>query len=172
MPWANGGGTSWEVAREPADGEFQWRVSLAEIDNNGPFSPLPGIDRVFTLASPDTIQLTINHQQRPVPFASPVAFSGEDEVSCSARGPALALNVMTRRGSASATVEIVSGFEPALERGTADTALLVLLDGSAELLGDADARPLSPLQAVAVGPGTQALAGECTAALIRLFQSR
>lgn len=54
QPWANGGGTTRDLALEPlppgarADGPaFDWRLSLADIDRDGAFSRLPGIDRVF-----------------------------------------------------------------------------------------------------------------------------
>jgi environmental stress-induced protein Ves len=54
QPWANGGGTTRDLALEPrspgttADGPaFDWRLSLADIDRDGVFSRLPGVDRVF-----------------------------------------------------------------------------------------------------------------------------
>jgi environmental stress-induced protein Ves len=54
QPWANGGGSTRDLALEPrppgarADGPaFEWRLSLADIDRDGAFSWLPGVDRVF-----------------------------------------------------------------------------------------------------------------------------
>jgi hypothetical protein len=35
--WPNGAGITYEVVRFPAEGEFQWRISLADIDKR-PFS--------------------------------------------------------------------------------------------------------------------------------------
>src|SRR3546814_10305481 len=53
MPWKNGGGSTTEVAVAP-DGagldEFDWRISMAVVGADGPFSGFPGVDR--TLAVP------------------------------------------------------------------------------------------------------------------------
>lgn len=108
MPWLNGAGTTWEVARRPiaAGSQFLWRVSIAELDAGGPFSTLPGIDRIFTLATPEPIELLINGTAHTVRFGSPVRFSGDDTVSAHIAAPALAINVMTRSGLATASVEV------------------------------------------------------------------
>ena len=38
-PWRNGGGVTFEIAREPqGEGAFEWRLSLAQVDRTGPFS--------------------------------------------------------------------------------------------------------------------------------------
>jgi environmental stress-induced protein Ves len=47
MPWKNGGGETTEIAVFP-DGaglsDFDWRVSMARVDGDGPFSSFPGIE--------------------------------------------------------------------------------------------------------------------------------
>ncbi len=51
-PWKNGGGTTREIAvRPPGAGmdAFAWRVSVADIVADGPFSAFPGIDRQIAL---------------------------------------------------------------------------------------------------------------------------
>ena len=35
MPWPNGAGITYEVTRSPESGDFDWRISLADIDNDG-----------------------------------------------------------------------------------------------------------------------------------------
>ena len=44
--WKNGGGWTTELARAPAEGEgeFDWRISIAEVDVDGEFSRFPGIE--------------------------------------------------------------------------------------------------------------------------------
>lgn len=52
MPWKNGGGTTVEIASAPGDADldtFVWRVSVAEVARDGPFSAFPGVDRVIAL---------------------------------------------------------------------------------------------------------------------------
>ncbi len=56
MPWKNGGGVTTEIAIYPADAGisssgFIWRVSIAEVAIDGPFSRFPGYDRhIMTIA--------------------------------------------------------------------------------------------------------------------------
>jgi environmental stress-induced protein Ves len=51
-PWKNGGGLTEEIAAHPEgaalDG-FDWRISIAAVDRDGPFSRFPGVDRTITL---------------------------------------------------------------------------------------------------------------------------
>jgi environmental stress-induced protein Ves len=54
VPWANGGGTTRELAvgaaAAGADGpSFDWRLSLADVGREGPFSALFGVDRVLAV---------------------------------------------------------------------------------------------------------------------------
>jgi environmental stress-induced protein Ves len=52
VAWLNGGGLTRELARGPvssAQAEFGWRLSLADIERDGPFSSMPGCDRSFAL---------------------------------------------------------------------------------------------------------------------------
>lgn len=62
MPWKNGGGTTSEVAIFPTDAEvgllnFDWRVSIAAIETDGPFSSFPGYDRHLVVWRGDSAKL-------------------------------------------------------------------------------------------------------------------
>lgn len=114
MPWRNGGGTTLEVARSPEGGDpadFDWRVSFAHVDADGPFSAFPGIDRVITLVDGDDMTLTLvgpgsparRHDLRPF---EPFAFAGEDEVECHVGRPTVDLNLMTHRGRCRGSVRV------------------------------------------------------------------
>jgi environmental stress-induced protein Ves len=48
--WKNGAGWTTQLAAVPADTDaFDWRVSIAEVDGDGPFSAFPGCDRHIAL---------------------------------------------------------------------------------------------------------------------------
>ena len=53
MPWKDGGGSTTEIAIEPAGASlaepFLWRVSSARVEASGPFSRFPGRARLLTL---------------------------------------------------------------------------------------------------------------------------
>ncbi|MER7847954.1 HutD family protein [Kitasatospora sp. NPDC096077] len=133
--WLNGGGVTREVAGFPVGaglGEFDWRVSLADVASAGPFSPFPGIDRVITLVEGAGMALTVDGavQSIDVPFR-PFAFPGDATTDCRLLdGPVVDFNVMTRRGRVEATVDLRTG-PGSVQVPSAATVLLVCLAGSA-----------------------------------------
>jgi len=54
--WRNGAGWTREIAAEP-EGDWAWRLSIAEIEQDGPFSRFPGIDREIVLLSGNGVRL-------------------------------------------------------------------------------------------------------------------
>ena len=112
-PWKNGGGTTREVAAWPPGAsvqDFDWRISVATIAADGPFSAFAGIDRVITLLSGAGVHLSsqdgsVNHQLNQA--LQPFAFSGDVALDCDLLGgPSQDFNVMTRRGRILANVSI------------------------------------------------------------------
>lgn len=113
-PWKNGGGTTREVACWPPGAglnRFDWRVSIATIAAEGPFSAFPGIDRTITLLDGAGVRLrsraaSIDHRlDQPL---MPFSFPGEAALDCELLGGASSdLNVMVRRGRLCAQVRVV-----------------------------------------------------------------
>lgn len=99
--WKNDGGWTTEIARDPADGEhFRWRISIAEIERDGPFSAFPGIDRELLLLDGSGIELDIDDAppRRLVQRFERVRFAGESHVDCRLlAGPTRDFNVMADR---------------------------------------------------------------------------
>lgn len=108
--WNNDGGWTTEIASAPlansASG-FRWRVSIADIETDGPFSLFPGIDRDLLLLSGKGIELDID-DSAPVCLDQRfqrIHFAGEAHVQCRLlAGPTRDFNVMAARGQISAEV--------------------------------------------------------------------
>ena len=161
MPWKNGGGETLEVAVFPADagiGTFDWRVSMAVVASDGPFSAFPGIDRTLVLLDGDGMLLDIAGRA-PVSLTSrsePCAFPADVATSATLVGGAITdLNVMTARGRLTHAVERFDGARN-VAAGPYET-LLLLGDGLiVESMGDAIA--LGPRDVVLVDAGERARA--------------
>jgi len=111
-PWKNGGGLTEEIAAHPdgaaLDG-FDWRVSIAAVDRDGPFSRFPGVDRTITMIEGAGIRLS--GPDRDVVLDTlfePYVFDGGDAVDCTlVRGAVSDFNAMFRRGRAWGRVTVV-----------------------------------------------------------------
>lgn len=102
MVWKNGGGITTEIARSPAAGDdFDWRISIAEIAQDGDFSIFPEVDRELMLLDGGGVELLIGSEASVVLDTRyrKHAFPGEAPVSCRLLdGPTRDFNVMVRRG--------------------------------------------------------------------------
>jgi hypothetical protein len=106
-PWKNGLGITCEIATHPnAESDFDWRVSMADINQSGPFSHFPGIDRVLVLL--DGPSLTLQHptlnSDCEIALYQPYHFSGDIETVALVQGRGKDFNVMTKRGKVFAEV--------------------------------------------------------------------
>jgi environmental stress-induced protein Ves len=101
VTWKNGGGSTTQIAVFPPDAgfeEFDWRVSLATIAEDGAFSEFPGIERTLALVDGHGMTLEIDGEAMLLSKADPVAiFDGESRVVAKLnRGASTDFNVMTR----------------------------------------------------------------------------
>ncbi|AGB72885.1 MULTISPECIES: HutD/Ves family protein [Rhizobium] len=104
MPWKNGGGETVEIAVSP-DGaglaDFDWRVSMATVATDGPFSVFPGIDRTLSILDGEGMTLFIEGRtpERLTQASEPLPFAADAPTSATLiNGTITDLNVMTRRG--------------------------------------------------------------------------
>lgn len=102
MAWKNGGGITTEIARSRGDTDaFDWRVSIAEIAQDGDFSIFPEVDRELMLLDGGGVELAIGCEE-PIALTRRYqkhAFPGEAPVSCRLLdGPTRDFNLMVRRG--------------------------------------------------------------------------
>ena len=105
MPWKNGAGTTLELARD-AHEPPHWRLSVATIEQSGPFSEFSGYDRSIAALDGGVVTLSIDARELPLRRNEPVAFCGESVARATLVGPpARDLNVMTLRDHATHVVQ-------------------------------------------------------------------
>ncbi len=133
VPWKNGSGTTAEVAAFPEGSSFEtfgWRISMADVASDGPFSVYPDIDRTLIVVEGDGIELDVEGIAYRLDRASPkLSFSGDDSTTGRLlAGPIRDLNVMTRRGHFRHRTRFVESGVALLAEETC-AAFLLALDG-------------------------------------------
>ena len=99
QPWKNGKGVTVELARADAEDALLWRLSMATVAEDGPFSLFPGVERNLTVISGPGFRLVgkdLSIDCRPM---VPVAFPGDVTLAAQGtdHGPSDDFNVMTAR---------------------------------------------------------------------------
>lgn len=79
-PWKNGGGATREIARSSVGSPF-WRISVADVDREGPFSTFPGLERILTVIEGDAMTLARARGDLLATRHVPVRFAGSDGVT-------------------------------------------------------------------------------------------
>jgi environmental stress-induced protein Ves len=106
MPWKNGGGETAEIAVGPRGArleEFEWRISMARVDGDGPFSAFAGVERTLAVLEGAGMRLRIAGREAVelTPDSPPYTFPADVATSAELLGGAITdFNVMTRRGCA------------------------------------------------------------------------
>jgi environmental stress-induced protein Ves len=153
-PWANGGGLTREVTAHRQGEQVLWRLSVAEIAADGPFSAFAGVARVHVIIKGAGLDLRgVDGVLAARPFV-PLAFDGA--LALEARlldGPCRAFNVMY--DPAAITAEVIVQAGASAFRVAAGTFVHVALgraeveDGTGLTVGDT----LCPDRAVTLHPG-------------------
>lgn len=163
MPWRNGRGTTIEFARKDADdGTLLWRLSQADVTEDGPFSAFPGIDRTILLTDGPGFRLVFSgHGEADLTEPlRPVAFSGDWETQAiGVAGPCRDLNLMVARGRMTGALAVhrtAAGETATLRLPLAETSLFLALAGTWTLDGAAgstvlQARDLAIVEGVRAG---------------------
>lgn len=108
--WKNGGGVTHEIARADRDGQLVWRLSIAEVASDGPFSTFPGLRRILTVIDGAGLYLdTPDTRLAALPLA-PLAFSGDLPVTSRLiGGPIRDFNVIFDGAKLGCRVTLISG---------------------------------------------------------------
>jgi environmental stress-induced protein Ves len=136
-PWRNGAGWTRTVCVHAVEDQVLWRVSVADITAAGQFSQFAGMDRTAVMVQGGQLRLSNADVQLDFDgLGSQLQFPGEWSLHCAEpEGPTQLLNIMVRRGQASARVEVVKNKALTLTPG--GQQLVLVLRGSFQLRSSA-----------------------------------
>jgi hypothetical protein len=144
-PWKNGGGVftdiagAWRADAAAKDwSSLLWRLASTPIVAPGPFSHMPGIDRLQMVVEGRGLVLKSPTQEfdEREPFTT-VRFTGEMEIMTALEeGPVEVVNLMARRGAAE--IELVALCEPGTRQLAAGTHLVYAPHGECCVRLDAE----------------------------------
>lgn len=141
VPWANGLGITADVFLSPPDAvDWTWRLSIADVTDDVPFSLMPGIDRHIMVANGVGMALQIDDapEVRMDEQFGPLAFDGDSVTTCRLLdGPINDLNLMVRRGSAVGSLRSIRLRPGATLSTEPDDVAVVVLSGAMRL-GDSE----------------------------------
>lgn len=116
MPWKNGGGTTVELyCHGSLPDSFDWRVSIATVPGDGPFSSFTGYDRHIMAIDGEGFVLE-GGPRGPIsvfPLFEPRQFSGDWTIFGRLRnGPSRDFNLIARRERYDASMECLESAAP------------------------------------------------------------
>jgi len=142
--WANGGGWTRTLFTWPDPARWVLRISVADVEQAGPFSAFPGVDRWFAVLEGDGVRLaTAGHAPVAVRRGDVEmhAFPGDAATDCDLLGRATRdLNVMVRRRGARATIRPVCDGDLCSD---AELLACFVCDAATLTTGDGAAIPLA-----------------------------
>jgi environmental stress-induced protein Ves len=148
MPWANGRGVTTElyVHKDARTGRMLWRLSIAGVDSDGPFSHFAGYDRVLVLL--EGAGLTLSHGDGTVDRLSRVyeiaTFPGDVATQAALTdGPIKDFNLIADRASYKTAVNVVPP-ETTSVQVNADHLAIFAVDGGLFVLDPASAKHKVP----------------------------
>lgn len=110
-PWRNGGGSTRELLAWPDSTDWDWRLSVAEVAADGPFSRFDGVTRWFAVLQGEGVRLDIAGRVHDLTRSSPpLCFDGGLTTGCTLiAGATQDFNLMLRQGRAQARMLRVAG---------------------------------------------------------------
>ncbi len=139
-PWLNGRGTSRDVVtRLGRDGALLWKIGIAELAADAPFSHYPNCDRIFTpIAGEHEVELSIGEGPfEPCPLLMPRSLAGEQPVRVRVRSPGRAFNAIVDRRHCAASLAVLrlEAGDP-VEAPDAPETIIHLIEGQLAAAGE------------------------------------
>jgi environmental stress-induced protein Ves len=164
QPWKNGGGVTHEIARRADEQGLIWRLSVAEVGADGPFSAFPALTRILTVIEGAGMALEAPGTALAARPLEPVRFSGDLPIfGRLINGPLRDLNVIFDAARITADVSLVTDILPGRAPG-AEQALFCLAGSYRTSEG-----PVGPGAIVFCGDGTISAEPDASALLITLI---
>jgi len=138
VPWKNGGGLTREILKVPATATaFDWRLSLATIEQPGPFSTFEDYDRTLVLVRGAGVELDFGSHGRAILRAPGqlAAFDGSWATSCTLLdGPSSDLNLIVSKTRAEARARLVRVATPEIIHTAGwEETLICCITGAAQI---------------------------------------
>ena len=160
-PWGQGQGQVREIAAGTLDPNgallpgdattWDWRLSVASIERAGEFTPYPGCDRTLTVIAGELLELTVDGTAHAVELYRPLKLPGGGATTAALpTGEILALNLITRTGTARGNVRIVE-LSKKREQHLFGSQFGVLLQGKASVQQEGTERELQTRDTVLGG---------------------
>lgn len=152
MPWKNGLGVTCEIRREPPEeaGDFVWRVSIADIKENGPFSKFADYMRVICTLEGRGMFLTVDGvKTHPLLPYDPFVFHGASVVESELiDGPIRDFNLIYRPDLFNARMKWLNTHSSKTVESAASRLLIFTVKGVEFSCGDkaASLEPFSTLE--------------------------
>lgn len=150
MPWANGRGTSFEIASDRNEaGEWSWRLAMAPVNEDGPFSRIECVNRFLAVVQGNGMLLTVDRKKLQCLPMQVVRFRGDAITEAALTdGPIMDINLMIRRKEADGDMTLVS------ESGSLNVAsIIVAIGGSAQVECGDSTIELEPHDSILEGDG-------------------
>jgi uncharacterized protein len=164
-PWRNGGGVTREIAIEGARDDFVWRLSMADVGVDGPFSKFDGMQRILTVIQGCGMELISSPIKLQANLYVPVRFDGSCEIEAKLiDGPLRDLNLIYRPERCIAEIQLITESYN-LEASHDRTYGIHCIEG---VIVVNDAEQLHPGDSALVEYGAVVVAGTATALLITL----
>lgn len=134
--WQNGGGITHQLCRQDDANGMLWRLSIAEVASDGPFSRFDNIDRIIMLLTGAGFSLHgvgAKPQVLDTPLM-PFSFVGETPIHCTLlNGAVRDFNLMTRRGAITPQLQVLSIDKEAQTLALSAQTLIYVASGNVEI---------------------------------------
>lgn len=148
--WKNGGGITRKIASAFIDNNCLWRLSMADVTGDGPFSEFAEYERILTVVNGHGMTLQSEAESIDASPWVPVQFSGALKIFGSLKsGPLTNLNLMFNPDHCTADVTAISG--PCRSSMTFDERHILVVHSLAGAVKINDGAPLLPGDTAIIG---------------------